>query len=66
MARSCEHGNEPLGSIKGEEFLTSILTISFSRTLLHGVTYTRGFRALPEHYMPRPSISFVICTLLVY
>jgi hypothetical protein len=33
-----EHGNEPSGSVKGEEFLDS-MTISFSRTLLHAVVY---------------------------
>jgi hypothetical protein len=31
----CEHGNEPSGSVKSMEFL-DIVTISFSRTLLHG------------------------------
>jgi hypothetical protein len=39
FADSCEHGTEPLGSIKGENFLTSWMTISSSsRTLLHGVS----------------------------
>jgi hypothetical protein len=38
MAGSCEHGNEPWGSIKCGEFLDYIrVTVSFSRpTLLHG------------------------------
>jgi len=36
---SCEHGNEPSGSIKGRELITSGVTISFGRrTLLHGVS----------------------------
>jgi len=35
---SCKHGNEPLGSITGSEFITSWETINFSRTLLHGVS----------------------------
>jgi hypothetical protein len=35
----CEHGNEPSGSIKGGNFLTSWETASFSRrTLLHGLS----------------------------
>jgi hypothetical protein len=33
---SCEYGNEPLGSIKHMEFL-DCLSVSFARTLLHGV-----------------------------
>jgi len=37
VAGSCEHDNQPSGSIKGREFLDCV-TISFSRwTLLHGV-----------------------------
>jgi hypothetical protein len=36
VADSCEHGNEPLGSIKVGDFLTNWVTISFSRrTLFH-------------------------------
>jgi hypothetical protein len=34
---SCEHSNEYSASIIGERFLTSWVTTSFSRTLLHGV-----------------------------
>jgi hypothetical protein len=37
---SCEHSNEPLGSIKGVGgggVWNIRVTISFSRTLLHGV-----------------------------
>jgi hypothetical protein len=37
VAGCCEHGNELLASIKGGIFLDSV-TISFSRTLFHGVT----------------------------
>jgi hypothetical protein len=38
MAGSCERDNEPTGTIKARNFLTSSMTISFSRwTLLHGV-----------------------------
>jgi hypothetical protein len=34
-----EHGNEPSDSIKGEEFLDYLMTISFTkRTQFHGVT----------------------------
>jgi hypothetical protein len=33
---SCEHGNEPSGSIKGGE-LISLAVISVSRTVHHGV-----------------------------
>jgi len=34
---SCEHGNEPSGSTKDSEFLTCLVTVSFSRsTLFHG------------------------------
>jgi hypothetical protein len=37
---SCEHGNEQSGSIQAGKFLTSYMTVSFSRrTLLHGVSY---------------------------
>jgi hypothetical protein len=40
VAASCEHGNEHLGSIKGRDFLTSLVTVSFSRrTLLNGIRY---------------------------
>ena len=38
MAGTCEFGNEPSGSIKVENFLTSCKPVSFSRrTVLHGV-----------------------------
>jgi len=38
----CEHDNEPSGSIKGGELLTSWVTIRFSRSLPNGVSlYTR-------------------------
>jgi hypothetical protein len=37
---SCEHGNEPLGSIKAGNFFTNCVTVSFSRrTVLFGVSY---------------------------
>jgi len=37
---SCEHGNEPPVSIKGEEFLEKVIDYCFSkRTLLRGVSY---------------------------
>jgi hypothetical protein len=40
VAGSCEHGNEPSGSIKGGNVLISSVTISFSRmTLLNGISY---------------------------
>jgi hypothetical protein len=33
-----EHSNEPSGSTKGMNFLTSLVTVSFSRrTILYGV-----------------------------
>jgi hypothetical protein len=35
---SCEHSNILTGSIKGGNFLTSWVTISFSRALLHGTS----------------------------
>jgi hypothetical protein len=36
---ACERGDEPLGSIKHGNFLTSCKPVSFSgRTLLHGVS----------------------------
>jgi len=31
VAGCCEHGNEPLGSIKAGNFLTRLVTVSFSR-----------------------------------
>jgi hypothetical protein len=34
---ACEHGYEPSISVNTVSFLTSYATISFSRTLLHGV-----------------------------
>jgi hypothetical protein len=37
VAGSCEHGNDPSGSIKGKEFL-DWATVSFSRTLLHVIS----------------------------
>jgi hypothetical protein len=37
VAVSCEHGNEPLGSIKGGGFLDK-LSDGFSRTLNQGVS----------------------------
>jgi hypothetical protein len=40
MVGSCEHGNEPSGSIKAGNFLTIGVTVSFSRrTLLHRINY---------------------------
>jgi hypothetical protein len=40
MAGSCEHGNEPYGSINCGEFI-DWATVSFSRrTLLHGVKFS--------------------------
>jgi hypothetical protein len=34
---SCDHGNEPSGSIKGGNFLTSLATVSFSRRTVPSV-----------------------------
>jgi hypothetical protein len=31
----CEHGNEPSCSVKAESFLTSLMTVSLSKTLLN-------------------------------
>jgi hypothetical protein len=39
MVSSCEHGNKPSGSIKADNFLTISMTIRFSRTQLHGISY---------------------------
>jgi hypothetical protein len=36
-ASCCEAGNETSGSIKAEYFLSNCVTVSLSRTLLHGV-----------------------------
>lgn len=39
MASSSDHGNEPSGSIKGADFITSLASISFSkRNVLYGVS----------------------------
>jgi len=39
VADACECGNEPSGSVKCENFLTSCKPVSFSRrTLHHGVS----------------------------
>jgi hypothetical protein len=38
VAGSCEHGNEYSGFINGGDFLTSRMTVSFSRNLHHGVS----------------------------
>jgi len=35
-AGSCEHCNEPLGSIKGGEFLDQLSNYIFSKSVLHG------------------------------
>jgi hypothetical protein len=44
VADSCEHSNEPSGSIKGGNFFTSWVTVSFSRrTLLHGSGWLVGW-----------------------
>jgi hypothetical protein len=44
VAGCCEHGNEPSGSIKGGEFLTSWATVkSWRRTALHGVGLSMKF-----------------------
>jgi len=44
--QTCKHGNESSSSIKGREFLTSWVTVSFSRsTVLHEVSYQWGFTA---------------------
>jgi hypothetical protein len=37
VAGSCEHGNEPSGSIKFVEFLAYQMSCCFSRTLFHAV-----------------------------
>jgi hypothetical protein len=43
VAGSCGHSNELLGSIKGKEFLTRRMSVSFSRrNLLHGVRQSSG------------------------
>jgi hypothetical protein len=41
--RDCyEHANEPSGSMKGGNFLTSCVTVSFlRRTVFHGVSYLK-------------------------
>jgi hypothetical protein len=46
VAGSCEHGNEPSGSIKCGEFLgLAERTLSFlRRTLLHGVIFLLKFK----------------------
>jgi hypothetical protein len=31
----CEHGDEPSGSVRKRDFLTSLVTISFSNNILH-------------------------------
>jgi hypothetical protein len=42
FSSSCAHGNEPSGSIKSANFLTSWATVNFlGRILLHGVSYRR-------------------------
>jgi hypothetical protein len=45
VAGSCEHGNVVSGSIKAGNFLTSRVTICFTRrTLLHGVSQTSSYK----------------------
>jgi hypothetical protein len=46
VARSCEHGNKPSGSIKGEEFLDKLNDLSHSqesvpKPLLHTFRITQ-------------------------
>ena len=43
MEDTCECGNEPSGSINVGNFLTSCKLVSFSRTLLHGVSMRSVF-----------------------
>jgi hypothetical protein len=47
VAGACECGEEPSGSIKRGNFLTSCKPVSFSRgTLLHGVSKYMGYRTV--------------------
>jgi hypothetical protein len=39
IGRTCEHSNEPLGSIRLVEFFMSRVILSFVKTLFHGVGY---------------------------
>jgi hypothetical protein len=39
VASSCEHTDEPLGSTTANNFAICRTTISFSRTLFHGISY---------------------------
>jgi len=51
LAGSCEHNNEPSGSIKGGNFLTSWVTVSFSRrTLLRSLRYI-GLRFMIYNFL---------------
>jgi hypothetical protein len=44
VTSSCECGNEPLGFIKGGEYLASCVVVSFSRmTVLYGVGWLVGW-----------------------
>jgi hypothetical protein len=48
MARVCEHGNEPSGSMKKEGYsLKTRVTIAFSKKILHhGVSYNEELHNL--------------------
>lgn len=56
MAVSCEHGNEPLGCVKGGEFLSGLVTINFSsRTQLHEIR-------IPS--FPSPSFTHILTRVI--
>jgi hypothetical protein len=52
VAECCEHGNEPLDSIKSRELLDELIFFS-SRTVLHGVMIL----LIKEHKLIFPGVS---------
>jgi hypothetical protein len=60
VAGSCEHANEPSRSIKGREFLDTV-TVSFSRTHLHGINYFSRFRPPRKHTASQLQRSVGLC-----
>jgi hypothetical protein len=58
VLNSCQHGNELVGSIKHGEFLTSWLTVSFSRRTL--------FHAINAVWLAREKLSFRCLRFLSY
>lgn len=53
VANFCEYGDEPFGSVRVWNFLSSAVTVSFARrTLFHGTALSEVFLNLGAHTPP--------------